>query len=267
MPLQRYKRSLHIAQIIERPADRARARAPKLLQQLTEKLLPNNKSNQAKLQTRRSKRAMGEDPVAKPDAVPARAKLPTRRSKRIACQDPAQAQAHRALDDLRAQKKDIPPTGPDGEERNFGEEEDDETLMMMEYYSHGSLDQALRNNQERGFPKRVLWHLFDCSEQPPSPPTLTLVITELGTAVIRGLIGLEYPPLKQKFTDYKDDYGPPISETIPAANSRVATNLVHCDLDPQNSKAATFIPCLAPSRADDVFSLSLYRRLPRGASR
>lgn len=71
----------------------------------------------------------------------------------------------------------------------------------------------------------------------PPPPRVALVVTEVGDTVVRGLIGLEYPPLKQKFTDYKDDYGPPISETIPPPKSRVATKLVHCDIDPQNSKA------------------------------
>ncbi|KAK1834064.1 hypothetical protein QBC39DRAFT_30588 [Podospora conica] len=193
--MARYKRALHIAQIIERPADRAMARATlgmsaKLIQQLEEKFLPNKK----KL-PRRSMRIMDRNPAPEPDEI-----------------EPEGA-AQRIMMGFRAKRKDIPPTGPDGRDRNF-DDEDAQDLMMMEYYPLGPLDQAIRDNGERGFPKRVLWHLFDC--------------------MIKGLIGLEYPPLKQKFTDYKDDYGPPISETIPAAKSRVATNLVHFDIDPQN---------------------------------
>lgn len=101
---------------------------------------------------------------------------------------------------------------------------------------------------------------------PPPPPGVALVVTEVGDTVVRGLIGLEYPPLKQKFTDYKDDYGPPISETIPPPKSRVATKLVHCDIDPQNSKAVKS-PSSRATRPVDLMMrphlISLYRRLPR----
>lgn len=156
MPSQRYKRSLHIAQIIERPADRARARAPALLNELTDKFLPNNKATRAESRVRRSRRIKGENPVAEPHAISHQANP-----------NPAQDPAHAVFSELRAQRKDIPPVGPDGRERNF---EQEETLMMMEYYANGSLDQAIRNNQEHGFPKRVLWHLFDCSKLSPSLP-------------------------------------------------------------------------------------------------
>ena len=58
--------------------------------------------------------------------------------------------------------------------------------------------------------------------------------------VIKGLIGLEYPPLWHRSriapdgSLHEDDYGPPISETIRGPRSGTATNLVHWDLDPQN---------------------------------
>lgn len=73
--------------------------------------------------------------------------------------------------------------------------------------------------------------------------------------MLRGLIGLEYPPLKQRLTDYKDDYGPPISETIPPTRSQVATKLVHSNIDPRNSKAVVLIPCHAPGSPNDASSL------------
>lgn len=98
-------------------------------------------------------------------------------------------------------------------------------------------------------------YLTAVSCPPPSPRVALVVLTEVGDTVVRGLIGLEYPPLKQRFTDYKDDYGPPISETIPPTRSRVATKLVHGDIDPQNSKAVVLIPCHAPGSPDDASSL------------
>lgn len=95
-------------------------------------------------------------------------------------------------------------------------------------------------------------YLTAVSSPLPSPRVELVVLTEVGDTVVRGLIGLEYPPLKQRFTDYKDDYGPPISETIPPARSRVATKLVHTDIDPQNSKPVALIPCHAPGCPDDA---------------
>lgn len=88
-------------------------------------------------------------------------------------------------------------------------------FLISEYARHGDLGGLIENAEAAGvdFPVSVLWLMFQC--------------------LVTGVVAMAYPPRHQS-DPIAPENGPDLMETIPPANSRVHTNIVHLDLDPTN---------------------------------
>ncbi|KAF6825734.1 hypothetical protein CPLU01_10089 [Colletotrichum plurivorum] len=91
----------------------------------------------------------------------------------------------------------------------------DRRFIIVEYAEGGNLDQWLAKSSRSGkpWPNKALWLLFKC--------------------LVKGLIGMGYPPKKIYADDPNFDPNHPVDETIPKEGFAME-NTAHFDLDPLN---------------------------------
>lgn len=116
-------------------------------------------------------------------------------------------------------------------------------VFFMELMKHGDLQQVIGRAGNKGdkLPSRLLWKVFACRRLWQAGISLLGVL--IFRVVIRGCIAMRYPPRLERIEsrteeDWKSQDGPPILEEVPEASVRNSRDydLIHFDLDPQNSK-------------------------------
>lgn len=134
-------------------------------------------------------------------------------------------------------------------------------LLWLEFMRFGDLDGWLRKatQQETYFPRSVLWRLFSCRKlkethakqlliQPTLCPSGYIhILTRYGVRikVADQCIAMAWPPRDQPGPGQQPVDGPDLPENIPPAFATGYGNILHFDLDPQNSEHRQTEYCLS----------------------
>lgn len=132
--------------------------------------------------------------------------------------------------------------------------DDNQTFFFMELMKQGDLQQVIVRAGNKGgkLPSRLLWKGFACRRLWEAQVFFEKLTSHL---VIRGCIAMRYPPrlgrIKSRTEeDWKPQDGPAVLEQVPEVSVRDSRDydLIHFDLDPQNSepwKTRLRLTCLA----------------------
>lgn len=115
--------------------------------------------------------------------------------------------------------------------------------MLLEYLAGGSLHKVIcmAQQQNKRFPDRILWLIFQCRKSFPVSIRHSLSLTDTIIPVIQACVGLEFPPLQNTAINnppIDEDgrvNGQPVAEAI-HGTKREPFSVIHFDIDPQNSR-------------------------------